>query len=164
MYPDGEFKSDYETDDAIYFFTSGFYALNNWSAHAITIWDKKFTTLEHAYHYKKYVDNHPAIAAKILAAPSPWAAMQIDRRNRAKRRPDWPGIKVSVMEELARAKLEQNIDVRDCLLKTGSKRIVENSPWDDFWGCGADGKGQNIMGKLLTKLREEYKSKPSNRK
>lgn len=158
MYPDGSFKSDYETSDAVYFFTNGFYALNNWSAHAVTVWGKKFPTLEHAYHYKKYTSNYPAIAAKILNAPSPWAAMQIDRKNKAKRRPDWPAIKVSVMEELTRAKLEQNADVLDCLLKTGNKRIVENSPWDSFWGCGPDGKGKNVMGELLAKLREEYKS------
>ena len=39
--------------------------------------------------------------------------------------------------------------------KTCSKNIVENSPVDNFWGCGEDGKGENRMGKILMVVRDE---------
>lgn len=60
------------------------------------------------------------------------------------------------MTEIVRGKVTQNVDVRTCLLATGSKKIVENSPWDSFWGCGADGNGENQMGKILMQLRGEF--------
>lgn len=57
------------------------------------------------------------------------------------------------MTELLRAKVEQNEDVRECLLKTDKKQLIENSPWDSFWGCGPDGKGQNWSGKILMEIK-----------
>ena len=31
--------------------------------------------------------------------------------------------------------------------------FVQNSDKDAFWGCGADGKGRNELGKALEQLR-----------
>lgn len=159
MYPDNTYQPfTYETDEVVYFFTSALDPLSNWSAHAVDIWDMHFPTLEHAYHWRKYDAAAPDVAAQVLVAPSPWAAMQVDRRaGKGRRREDWQDVKVSVMEELMRAKVGQNQDVKECLLKTGTKRIIENSPVDAFWGCGPDGNGQNMTGKLLMKIREELR-------
>lgn len=154
MYPDVSASLNYETADAVYFFTTAYEPLNNWSAHKIEIWGQSFPTLEHAFHYKKFTDTRPEIAEAILRAPSPWAAMQIERKNKASRRAEWQEVKLAVMEELVRAKVAQNDDVRERLLSTGTKNIYENSPWDDFWGY-ADGKGRNNMGKILMRIRRE---------
>jgi len=82
--------------------------------------------------------------------------MMVDRQtDRTLSLQSWDDCKVSVMEGLLRAKVVQNQDVRDCLLKTGSKQIIETPPFDDFWGCGPIGDGQNMMGKLLEKVRQE---------
>lgn len=35
--------------------------------------------------------------------------------------------------------------------------IVEDSPKDSFWGCGTNRDGENQLGKLWMKLREELK-------
>jgi ribA/ribD-fused uncharacterized protein len=40
------------------------------------------------------------------------------------------------------------------LLSTGNQLIVENSPVDYYWGCGADGSGKNMLGKILMEVRE----------
>lgn len=87
--------------------------------------------------------------------------MQIDRAHTDKRRSDWQDVKVDIMTELVRAKADQNEDVKVCLIKTGNKHIVENSPWDTFWGCGKDGSGNNQMGKILMKIRDEILSNKS---
>lgn len=151
MYPDDYLNKD--DNEAVYFFCSPFEPLNNWSAHAVKIWGKTFHTLEHAYHYKKFDDNNPEVAKMILESPSPWAAMKIATDNKHLRQTDWENIKRTVMKELLQAKLAQNEDVRLLLKKTGSRRIVENSPWDNYWGCGADSQGQNVMGQLWMELR-----------
>jgi len=155
MYPDSKLSLTYETDDAIYWFSGAFDPLNNWSAHAVKIWGKLFPTVEHGYHYRKFTETNPTLAITILQAPSPWAALQIGRKHKDKRRRDWGTVKVGIMTELVRAKVAQNEDVRICLLKTGGKKIVENSPWNSFWGSGQNGNGQNHMGRILMLVREE---------
>ena len=155
MYPDSKLHLNFETGDTVTFFNWTYDPLNNWSAHRVRIWGRIFATVEHAYHYRKFRETAPEVADEILEAPSPWAAMAIDRAHSLKRRPDWHDAKAEIMRELLRAKLAQNEDVRECLKATGAKTIVENSPWDNFWGCGADGKGENTMGKLWMELRSE---------
>jgi ribA/ribD-fused uncharacterized protein len=159
MYPDSSKNLNYEPEDAVYWFVTPYQSLDNWSAHAVNIWGKIFPSSEHAYHYRKHSETAPSIALKILAAPSPWAAMKIDRQHASKRRKDWDNVKVDIMTEIVIAKVTQNEDVRIRLLKTGEKQIFENSPWDRFWGRGEDGTGQNNMGKILMNIREKLKSK-----
>lgn len=152
MYP--ELYRNKEDESTVYWFSSPYDALNNWSAHVVEAWGRKFFTLEHAYHFRKFNDSHSEIAEKIANANSPWAAMKLARKYADKIRPDWENVKVGIMKELVCLKHEQNEDVQDVLLRTGSRAIVENSPWDDFWGCGAEGTGRNVMGKIWMKVRD----------
>ncbi|MDF2461219.1 MAG: hypothetical protein K0S68_622, partial [Candidatus Saccharibacteria bacterium] len=147
MYPNPNDKLSYITEDTVYFFSHAYDPLNNWSAHRVRLWGELFSTVEHGFHFRKFSETAPEIAAQILEAPSPWAAMQIERTHREQRRKDWQAVKDDIMLELIMAKVEQNDDVRDCLVGTADLHIVENSPWDSYWGCGKDGKGKNRMGK-----------------
>jgi N-glycosidase YbiA len=157
MYPSSDLNLSYETEDAVYFFSHAFDALNPWSGHQVKLWGKTFPTAEHAYHYRKFSETLPKVAAQIQKAPSAWAAMQIERQHKAQSRADWDDIKVTIMEEILRALVAQNQDVRDVLLATNDKAILKNAPWDDFWGIGADGKGKNVMGSIYMRIRKELK-------
>ncbi len=44
------------------------------------------------------------------------------------------------------------------LLATGDEELIENAPNDYYWGCGADGTGLNMTGKLLMELRTELRT------
>jgi N-glycosidase YbiA len=70
-------------------------------------------------------------------------------------RPDWDQIKKQVMKEVCLAKFLQNSDLRKILMDTGTEDLIEDSPVDWYWGCGKDGTGQNMLGKVLMELREE---------
>jgi ribA/ribD-fused uncharacterized protein len=153
VYPDSDFQSNYETDEAVYFFTHAFDPLSNWSAHQVKIWGKTFPTVEHAFQYRKFADAEPDIAQQIFDAPSPYLAMKIARKYKDKTPGPWREQRIDVMTEIIHAKADQHQDFKDCLLATRDKTIVENSPWDDFWGCGANQKGQNQMGKILMVVR-----------
>ncbi len=63
--------------------------------------------------------------------------------------------KYALMERLFRAKLSQHEDVRTVPLETGSRELLKVYDTDYYWGTGADGSGENQMGKLWMKLREE---------
>jgi ribA/ribD-fused uncharacterized protein len=80
-------------------------------------------------------------------------AKRIARANSDKRPPDWDSQKIPAMTEILRAKLSQHAEVRDILKATGDALIEEDSVEDAFWGRGADGKGENNLGRIWMELR-----------
>ena len=76
---------------------------------------------------------------------------------RVKLRPDWEQVKVSLMEEIVRAKFTQNQELKQKLLSTGEKRLVEGNTWGDtFWGVDLrSGRGENYLGVILMRVRDE---------
>ena len=75
---------------------------------------------------------------------------------KVKLRDDWNEVKVSIMEEIVRCKFDQNPNIKEKLINTKGKTLIEGNKWNDtFWGM-CNGKGENILGKILMKLREEY--------
>lgn len=76
---------------------------------------------------------------------------------RAKLRPDWEQVKDQVMYDVVRAKFEQNSVLRLPLLATGTAELVEGNWWKDtYWGV-CNGVGQNKLGKILMRVREELR-------
>lgn len=73
-------------------------------------------------------------------------------KNLVKIRDDWDEVKLAVMEKGLIAKFQQHQKLRDLLLETGDAEIVEDSPYDSFWGIAKN--GQNHLGKLLMKIRD----------
>lgn len=78
-------------------------------------------------------------------------------------RSDWERVKDGIMLDILRAKFEQNPYLRDKLIETGDAVLVEGNTWHDcYWGdCDCPKcqhkTGKNMLGKLLMKLREEFK-------
>lgn len=140
------------------FYEAEYYMLSNLSAHAIMFEDKLYPTSEHAYQASKFVDEK--IIEDIRAAASPLLAKSIAKSNfgTATEKKNWKINKVSTMEQILLAKLNQHEEVRLALLSTGDKVVAEDSPTDYFWGIGEDGSGKNMLGKLWVKLRDELKS------
>ena len=153
MYPVSSEGLNKETEDSIYFFTVPFEPLNNFSAHVVHIWDKDFLTSEHAFQWKKFSVEKPDIASKILSAKSPDAVKKISDTNKSKQPKDWHEKRIAVMEEILKAKLEQHEDVQDALKRTGKRKIIENSPVDNFWGIGSNKDGKNMLGEIWMKIR-----------
>lgn len=74
-------------------------------------------------------------------------------------REDWEKVKETVMEEIVRSKFEQNTGIREALIRTGDATLIEGNWWGDkFWGV-CNGEGKNKLGKILMKVREEFKNK-----
>ena len=105
-----------------------------------------------------FIDTAPEVYKKILNSRSAHEAKKIAHEYKELRRPDWDSVKVSIMEELLRAKLAQHPYVRKKLLETKNYPLVEDSPTDSFYGCGQNLNGDNILGKLWEKLRAELQT------
>lgn len=72
-------------------------------------------------------------------------------------RADWESVKDDIMEEVVHAKFSQNPDLARKLTDTGDAPLIEGNRWHDtYWGVDlASGKGENHLGKILMKIREE---------
>lgn len=110
-----------------------------------------FPSVEHAYVAAKSLDRD--FRNEIILV-SPGEAKKLGRK--IKVRNDWENVKLSIMENLLRQKFQHH-ELRQLLLNTGSLELVEGNNWGDrFWGV-CDGVGENNLGKLLMKIRQESK-------
>eukprot|EP00208_Stichococcus_sp_RCC1054_P000168 CAMPEP_0206145818 /NCGR_PEP_ID=MMETSP1473-20131121/28590_1 /ASSEMBLY_ACC=CAM_ASM_001109 /TAXON_ID=1461547 /ORGANISM="Stichococcus sp, Strain RCC1054" /LENGTH=650 /DNA_ID=CAMNT_0053542175 /DNA_START=146 /DNA_END=2099 /DNA_ORIENTATION=- len=131
---------------------------------------QRWPSVEHYYQAHKFASaaaTDPAAASlvqAIRAASSPEEAAALGRRAEREQPhllpPDWATVKLSVMLDAVRAKFAQHAGPRAMLLATASGKLgplelVEDSPHDAFWGCGADGTGSNHLGRILTRVRSE---------
>lgn len=144
-------------DSEIRFFTPRFYALDSFAAYSIELWGKKFPTAEHAYQWKKYSESNPALAEQIFQAENPNAVKKLSDVHKQEVSETFTAQKVAVMEEIVRAKANQHEKIRALLAESGNKVIIENSPDDAFWGAGPHNDGQNMLGKIWMKIRDELK-------
>ncbi|MFA6271500.1 MAG: NADAR family protein [Patescibacteria group bacterium] len=153
MYPNSSAELNKETETQVFFFTTAFYPLDNYSAHTINIWHKTFPTAEHAYQWKKF-ESEEEIAERIYHAQSPEIAKQIADENKNMIEKRWYDIKRRVMKEILIAKMLQHNDVREALQRSSGRELIENSPVDSYWGCGKDGNGRNEVGKIWMEIRK----------
>jgi ribA/ribD-fused uncharacterized protein len=74
---------------------------------------------------------------------------------RVKLRNDWETIKDQVMYDCVKDKFTRNVELAKKLLATGDAKLVEGNTWNDnYWGV-CNGKGQNKLGFILMKVRDE---------
>ncbi len=53
--------------------------------------------------------------------------------------------------------------MRELLLGTGLRPLVEAAPTDNYWGCGRSGSGRNRLGQLMMQVRAELRCGPTSR-
>ena len=140
---------------AILFYEREFYMFSNFSAFAVKYDGDMWPTAEHAYQAKKFYDFD--IRDKIKSARSAQEAKQIAKVFEHEIRDDWEEVKLRAMEEIIWAKLSQHPYIQEKLLQTGERDIIEDSHKDAFWGWGPDRDGENHLGKIWMRVRDEMR-------
>jgi ribA/ribD-fused uncharacterized protein len=113
----------------------------------------KYPTVEHAYQSAKTLDVNER--RRIAALPTPAEAKAAGRA--LKLRDDWERVKFDVMEQCVRQKFTRHADLRQQLLDTGDAALEEGNTWGDrVWGV-YQGQGENRLGKILMKVRDELR-------
>lgn len=130
-------------------FIDEFHFLSNFADCDIEYEGLKFCSVESAYQAAKTVNLQERMKFCNLT-PNKSKALG----KRLKIRADWDDIRLSVMETLLRQKFSKS-PFRDLLGATKGFELVEGNWWGDrFWGV-CNGVGENNLGKLLMKIREE---------
>lgn len=124
----------------------------------------EWPTVEHYYQAQKFEDI--VYCERIRLAATPREAKNLGQACDVPIRKDWETHRMTAMLQALAAKFTQNADSQKMLLANDNEDIlVEASPQDHFWGDGANGKGENRLGYLLTTLRrhlQRFLAKPSN--
>ena len=138
----------------IYFYTTNnkFGEFSNFSRHGVELDGKWWKTAEHYFQAQKFHDE--VYKEKIRRALDPKTAANLGRSRKVPIRGDWEQVKDDVMRKAVLKKFQTHKELRALLLSTGSEEIVENAPGDYYWGCGADGTGKNMLGKILQETRK----------
>ncbi len=143
--------------DKVLFYGGEFgYVFSNFAAFNVRYKGSIWMTSEHAYQASKFQDSRLQI--QIMRAASAHDALKLAHAfsERGLVRADWnEEEKLRVMYEIISLKHDQHAYVQKQLKESIGREIVEDSPKDAFWGRGPDWKGQNHLGRLWMRLRDE---------
>jgi N-glycosidase YbiA len=147
---------------AIYFYSAKdqYGGFSNFSKHAFELEGMLWPTSEHYFQAQKFDDKD--YQEKIRACSSPMIAARLGRSRRVPIRADWEEIKVGIMHKAVVAKFKSHPELIQLLLSTGQEEIVEQTTKDYYWGCGTNGTGKNMLGKILMRIREELRTESSS--
>lgn len=139
-------------------FTKEFRFLSNFWTCSVTLENKLYRTVEHAYQASKTLDD--SVRETIRAMLKPGDAKKFGKTVTV--RGDWEEIKIETMRKLVRQKF-QNPFLQPLLLATEDQELIEGNPFHDiFWGvCNCkkhQGTGDNFLGKLLMEIRDEIRN------
>lgn len=158
--------SERETDTHLYFLRG---VLSNFEKCYIKYRGHLFATTEQAFMWEKAVffNDHES-ASKILKEENPAKAKKLGREVKNFDDSKWSKVCYEIMYKINYEKYFQNTRLKNILLNTGDKMIIEANPKDTRWGIGLSAEddrvldesqwqGENLLGKVLMQVRDELK-------
>lgn len=138
-------------DDKVSGFSNRYRFLSNFYLAPFTYRGDLWPTVEHAYQAYKCADKNEFF--EFFSLDTPREAKRKGRK--VLLRSDWDDIKLNLMYDLVHAKFFQNKKLADNLKNTDGKYLEETNHWHDtYWGV-CNGEGENNLGLILMKVREE---------
>jgi hypothetical protein len=140
---------------------------SQWHPSPFTVAGNQFVCAEQfMMHGKAVLFGDDAVAAELFTFDHPRAHKALGRKVKGFDDHVWRRERENIVMTGNRAKFTQNPTLLAALLATRGTELVEASPFDKIWGIGlgaadtrakdpAQWKGQNLLGKILTKLRDE---------
>jgi ribA/ribD-fused uncharacterized protein len=155
------------TNTHVFFWGSEF---SNWYECEFTYLDEKFYNSEQAFMSRKaaYFEDWETFDKIIKSGQDPSVAKKLGREVKNFDSKLWMDVCFDEMVDVNIAKYSQNPELKEILLSTGNKTLVEASPYDKIWGIGlhykdndcldeSKWKGMNLLGKALMEVRKQLK-------
>lgn len=133
-------------------FIGGYGWLSNYHKCPVYYEGIKYPSSENAFMAAKTLDRDERLQFTSISSEE---AKVIGRT--IKLRPNWNEVRVEVMYAVVFDKFYRNKGLRKWLLATGDNLLVDgNDRKDTFWGV-CEGEGENMLGKILMQIREDFK-------
>ena len=148
-----------------FFFTEAS-PFSQWYRCTFTVGENTFNCAEqYMMHGKALLFGDAETALEILAADHPRDHKALGRKVKPFDDATWKREREAIVRAGNHAKFTQNPALLELLLATNGTTLVEASPYDKIWGIGLAAtdpraqdpnqwKGQNLLGKILTELRD----------
>ncbi|KAL3420749.1 DUF1768-domain-containing protein [Phlyctema vagabunda] len=128
------------------------------------------TAEQYMMHQKALLFSDADVAARILLAETPKEQKALGRQVKNFDEDIWIANRLRIVTEGSYHKfmhgLQDNTDLRDKLLATENRELVEAAPRDKIWGIGFSATnaeknrqkwGQNLLGKALMEVRDQIR-------
>lgn len=115
-------------------------------------------------YHKALLFDDSDVATQILTATTPIEVKALGRQVKNFDEEIWKENRYRIVKEANILKFTQHLDLREKLLATKGKMLVEASPRDRIWGIGYGAKnalankerwGLNLLGQVLVEIRDE---------
>jgi ribA/ribD-fused uncharacterized protein len=140
---------------------------SQWWPSAFTVAGVVYQTAEHWMKAQKArLFNDEETLTRILDCTSPAEAKKLGRMAKVFDPVLWDAHKYELVKQSSYHKFSQHPDLREFLLRTYDRVLVEASPVDPIWGVGmaktdknihnpSDWKGENLLGFALMEVRDD---------
>ena len=130
--------------------------LASYSKHGFELDGAEWPSAEHYVDGMLFED--PALREAIRTAAHPREAEALAQANKKRFRRDWKAARQTLMTRAVYIKCRTHEEAAQALLATGDRPLMENSQYDYYWGCGRDGRGENVYGKVLMAVRAKLRA------
>lgn len=160
--------------DKYFFFWK--HRLSQWHIVEFTVMGVTYNCCEQYMMTQKAILMKDSESAKvILEEKNPAMHQKLGRKIKNFDQKLWDKNKYTIVLTGNLARFTQSQKCRELLLATGDKEICESSPYDLVWGCGLsqedprildknNWRGENLLGMILTQVREVIKKDILERK
>lgn len=125
--------------------------LSNFSKAPVTYEGVEYPSVENAYQAAKFPQSQREFFLTCTPSQSKAKVKGLQMSH------VWHKIKLRVMDGLLQQKFRIP-EYREKLLATGDRKLIEGNWWNDtFWGV-CKGKGENHLGRLIMKIRDDLRS------
>ena len=127
--------------------------MSNFYPSTLHLWNMSFRSAEHAYQYfKASLMGDMEAASEIMNTYSPFMVKNIG--GRVTLDDSWDKRRENVMMYILEAKIQQCDEFSTELISTEGRVLIEDTA-NEYWGRGKYGQGQNVLGKLLMRIRNQ---------
>lgn len=140
-------EGHFENDQYVFFWNGPF---SNWYPVEFSMdtpyGEQRFNCAEQAMmFFKAKMFGDERAADLIMRSPSPRQQKALGRKVENYNDDTWHGSSVQIVSDILVAKFSSDDYLYGILVRTGSKTIVEASPYDTIWGIGMGIDNENIL-------------------
>mgnify|MGYP000075339145 CR=1 FL=1 len=159
-----------DNTDKYYFFWQTSSPFSNWHFSQYILDDLQFNCSEQGVMYSKAILFGDIVVAKKILKCLPNQQKLMKSLGRQVKNFDeniWKKHRIQIYKRHCHAKFSQNQHLKNILISTGNKILVEASPSDKIWGIGLSAhiakstpvekwKGLNLLGQILTEIKFQF--------